>query len=63
MPKRTLSQQIGRAFNALGLFLLIAFFFIAMFGIGFALQASGWGWVAVVAVFAIIGLALYRILK
>ncbi len=63
MQQRTIGQKISRAISALGLFLLIAFFFIALFGLGFALQASGWGWVAIVAIFGIIGFALYRLLK
>ncbi len=53
----------SKIISALGLFLLIAIFLVALFGLGFALQVSGWGWVAIVAIFTLLGLTLYRVLK
>lgn len=63
MANRTAREQISRIVSAAGFALLVGLLLLTMFLIGFALEASGFVWVAIVAIFGLVGYCLYDILR
>lgn len=56
-------KLLSKIISGIGLVTLVIMGIAALFLTGYALQLSGWGWVAIVAIFGLVGYCLYDILR